>query len=274
MSAPNNERPKLPAQAHPGTDFDYELVAINHNSAVDPGDEVMFDLYISGYGSPPRNKLTVLTNPSILPDTHEIGAVSLSADGLVDWDNNEFQEITIGSDLNNSGSYNRYIPLTRYGITIGVPRILFADDFEWGKNLRSNPDIEAEEIIDRYYPRTLSEKVLSLPQGDVDQLSVDMDFSSPSIDGDEPITPSPPMRFKIQTSEDAKPGDYDIRLVLVMGDDENVLTISDTVTVHIKNTREQLEPVPTTAAVLGALIALLSLVYTTGVFGLLLEFFG
>lgn len=73
------------------------------------------------------------------------------------------------------------------------------------------------------------------------------------------------MRFRIQTSECANPGDYDIRLVLTLGDSEHVETIADTVTVHVNSTREQLEPLPTAGAVLGALVALLSLVYTTGI---------
>ncbi|QGA83704.1 hypothetical protein [Halomicrobium sp. LC1Hm] len=271
MTQPADEQQALRAQANPEVDFDYELVTINHSAAIDPGDEILFDLYISGYGSPAKNKLTMLTNPSILPETHRIGTVSLSVDGLVDWEENVITDLTIGSQIDDSKSYVRYMPLTRYGITIGVPRIFFADDFEWGEDIRSNPDIEMDEVMERYYPRTLSEKVLPLSEVDADNISESQEFVPEDGENEGPVTPSPPMRFKIQTSEDADPGDYDIRLVLALGNEEAVETISDNVTVHINNTREQLEPLPTTAAVVGAFIALLSLVHATGIFGVLLS---
>jgi len=215
----------------------------------------------------------MLTNPSILPDSHRIGIVSLSVDGLVDWEENVITDITVGSQIDDSKSYVRYMPLTRYGITIGIPRIFFVDDFEWGSDIRSNPDIEMDEIMERYYPRTLSEKVLPLSQIDADEISRDQEFIPEDGEDEEPVTPSPPMRFKLQTAEDANPGDYNIRLVLALGNEERVETVSDNVTVHINNTREQLEPLPTAAAVIGAFIALLSLVHATGIFDVVISLF-
>jgi|GEM_PF-4592886 len=259
----------IQAQAHTQTDFDYELVTINHHTAIDPGDEVLFDLYISGYGSPPKNKLTMLSNPAILPDSQWVGKVSLSVDGSVDWNENRIEHLSIGSEIDDSDSHIRHMPLSRYGITMGIPRILFADDVEWGANMRANPDISMDQIFDKYYPRTLSEKVLPLPRNSSDEISEDLAFVPEDGESEEQVVPSPPMRFKLNTSEQAKPGDYEIRLILAVGDDEKVETISETVNVHVNTTREQLEPLPTGAAVVGAIIALLSLVHATGVFGLL-----
>ena len=88
--------------------------------------------------------------------------VSLSVDGYVDWDENRIKHLSIGSEIDDSDSHVRHMPLSRYGITMGVPRILFADDVEWGANMMANPDINMEQIIDKCYPRTHSEKVLPL----------------------------------------------------------------------------------------------------------------
>jgi hypothetical protein len=81
-----------------------------------------------------------------------------------------------------------------------------------------------------------------------------------------------PFRICLFTDSDADPTDYEITFVLTVTKNGDVFTERESVKPHIKTYREQHERSITYAIVGSAIIALVSLVYSTGFFGFLYEF--
>jgi len=72
----------------------------------------------------------------------------------------------------------------------------------------------------------------------------------------------PPLQYVLETDDDADPGEYELPIVLFYEvDGEERYRERETVSVHVNTTREQIEPVPTAAVILGGITSVLSLVY-------------
>lgn len=72
----------------------------------------------------------------------------------------------------------------------------------------------------------------------------------------------PPLRYVLETDEDATPGEYDLPIVFLYElDGDEQFRERETVSVHVNTTRERIEPVPTAAVVIGGITSVLSLVY-------------
>jgi len=72
-----------------------------------------------------------------------------------------------------------------------------------------------------------------------------------------------PLQFQLPTSENAKPGDYTIPLVLTYESEESVLRqTKEPISIHINDAREQWEPWPTYARIAIAVIGTVSLMLT------------
>lgn len=79
----------------------------------------------------------------------------------------------------------------------------------------------------------------------------------------------PPFQICLFTDSDADPTDYEITFVLTVAKNGDVFTARESVKPHIKTKREQHETGITYAIVGSAIIAFVSLVYSTGFFGFL-----
>lgn len=104
-----------------------------------------------------------------------------------------------------------------------------------------------------------------LKKGSRDELGL-LEQTHPQDDGD------PPFRLKLKTSDDAPPGgDYEISFILVYETAEAIVTARAPVEVHVRTIREQHSKELVAATIAGAMIALISLVYSTGFFGAISE---
>ena len=216
----------------------YTLAPVIRTPSVNPGDEIRIDVYICGYGLPTENKLTIFnSHPQILPDSPIVGEAKLNIDGLIDKESNKIEYLLTSKALEERG-FKTTQPLTKYGHTMGIPAAFFVDDITWGQNIQVDERADVEEVLKEYIPRTMSETAL----------------------GGEP-----PLRLEFATSEAATPGDYELQLVLSYKSDGVIRNSQKEIPIHIKSKREQLEPLPTIAGMLAAVIAFLSLLHATGV---------
>ncbi|WP_367176189.1 hypothetical protein [Haloarcula rubripromontorii] len=78
-----------------------------------------------------------------------------------------------------------------------------------------------------------------------------------------------PMEIELDISEDIEPGNYDFQLVFLYSGTLDSFQESSTVEIHVKSVVEEYEPWPQRFAILGALVALASLLYQTGIFSIL-----
>jgi len=83
----------------------------------------------------------------------------------------------------------------------------------------------------------------------------------------------PPFRLYLFTDCNASPGDYEITCVLTYAKDDRTFTARETVEPHIKTYREQNNKWIAYAIIGGSVIALISLIYSTGLFGFLFDRF-
>ncbi|MFC6825241.1 hypothetical protein [Halopelagius fulvigenes] len=74
-----------------------------------------------------------------------------------------------------------------------------------------------------------------------------------------------PIQVELDIAEDAEPGDYDFQMFLLYSDRLDAFQSSAVVEIHVQSKVEEYEPWPQRFAILGALIALASLIYQTGI---------
>jgi len=208
----------------------YTIIPIVRTPNINPGDTFEVDLYFSGAGYPNENKLAVYHSHPNLVNSENPGTFTTT----IKWKDGE---IITGEDVLSDPSLTTQRDLDEYGFLAKVSNAHFIPDTEINLN---DPDSNWP------YPPKSSEL------------------------GNDGIAP---MEYRLNTAEDAAPGDYEISFVFTygeeaVGDELRINQDRQNVSVHIKNKREQLEPIPSIAAIAAALIALLSLIYTTGVFSL------
>lgn len=94
-----------------------------------------------------------------------------------------------------------------------------------------------------------------------------LEQTHPQDDGD------PPFRLELNTIDDdaLSGGDYEISFVLVYETTEEIITTREVVEVHVRSIREQHSKKLVAATIAGAVIALVSLIYSTGLFGAIFE---
>lgn len=83
-----------------------------------------------------------------------------------------------------------------------------------------------------------------------------------------------PIEIELDIDEDAESGDYDFQLFMMYSDRLESYQISSTVEIHVQSKVEEYEPWPQRFAIFGALIALFSLIYQTGLFTLVFNTIG
>ena len=82
-----------------------------------------------------------------------------------------------------------------------------------------------------------------------------------------------PIEIELNISEDANPGDYEFQLYFFYSDRLELYQTQSKVEIHVQNKVEEYEPWPQRFAIIGGLIALISLLYQTGLFTSILTYF-
>ncbi|GAA5433233.1 hypothetical protein [Haloarcula japonica] len=78
-----------------------------------------------------------------------------------------------------------------------------------------------------------------------------------------------PLEIELDISEEAESGNYDFQFIFLYSGTLDSFQESSTVEIHVKSVVEEYEPWPQRFAILGALVALASLLYQTGIFSIL-----
>lgn len=212
----------------------YTLIPIVRTPNVDPGETIEIDLFFSGAGNPHENKLSVYHSHPNLVDHDNPGYLSVS----VGW--TEERNLLVGNEALGSEELETRKHMSEYGFIAQMSNSHFVkENIVYGEK---GPDFD--------YPVKISESV---------------------NDGIAPL------RYRLHTDSQAKSGDYDITFVFTygeeaIGDKMRVNQDRQDVCIHLNNKREQWEPVPTIAGISVALLALASLVYSTGFASLIYKF--
>lgn len=213
-------------------DSNYSVIASLKTPNVNPGDEIKISVFISGYGIPNFNKLSIIhTQPNMLNENNvgEIVTPILSTDR---------DELISGKMATWWHKEKTQMDLDRVGGTIHLIKAAFLP--------------HPTERMDRFdhntnpLPIIVSEQV----HGNI-----------------------PPIEVTYNVSEDARPGNYDISTIFTYTSNQITKQTKSTVTVHVNNQREQLEPWFTRVAMAGVAIALLGFLYETQVFRLFFDLF-
>lgn len=88
----------------------------------------------------------------------------------------------------------------------------------------------------------------------------DYNSTYPRIFSEVDVDSYPPIRIEMNTSAEIAPGDYNLTFVYTYGTEVFSKQDRRSVSIHVNNHREQLEPWPTRLAIAGAVAAVLSLI--------------
>lgn len=200
----------------------YTPIPILRTPAINPGEDITVDLFISGAGDVEWCYLTILhAHPEII-DPRESGEIIPSVHV---YDN----KVLCGLEKLEEEVGDQELSVNQTGVRLGIDRELLTQ--ESGEDLGP------------------------------------LERTHPLDDGD------PPYRLELKTVDDAPlGGNYEISFVLVYKTAEEIVTTRETVKVHVKTSSERYSKEIAIATIISAAIALISLIYSTGLFGAVLEF--
>jgi hypothetical protein len=84
----------------------------------------------------------------------------------------------------------------------------------------------------------------------------------------------PPIQFRLNISEEANPGDYELTFIYYYEAGTEIWSDREEVTLHVNTMAEQWAPWPTVAGIAAAIIALLSLMAQAGFFSFVFNYLG
>lgn len=211
----------------------YTLIPIVRTPNVDPGDTFEVDLFVSGAGYPAENKLTTYHSHPNLVNQSNPGNLAVN----IGWSN---QGLVAGESAQSSEVHISERKLSPTGFIMELSNANFCE-YKLLDNYSEN------NSPDWSYPPKLSEH-------SHDDLA--------------------PLQYRLNIDENADPGDYEISFIFTYGeestgDDLQINQDRQDVSVHVNTRTEQLEPIPSIAVISGAVIALLSLLYTTGLLSII-----
>lgn len=223
----------------------YTVIPTLHENRIEAGEPLHIDIYISGYGHLERNKLYI-QQPNLLDDTAPGTMTVAVRDGRIEGSVEDFRETVEGLDFvreyMDHQEVDGVIPLTGEDSVVTRPldqpanrtnlvHSFFLDDPDSIRAFQSMDDRRAAHS----YPGIVAEGY---------------------HDG------HPPIQLRLHTREDARSGDYSLKVVFTYGTDTDIYQDVQSVDVHVKTPRERLEPIPTLARLAAVAIAVTGLGWT------------
>ncbi|WP_226022490.1 hypothetical protein [Halomicrobium salinisoli] len=263
----------------------YRVIPIVRTDGVDPGEEFILDIYFSGSGKIDKQKLVVLFPHKNMIDSEAPGTVRNNLAGYVDWESNNLQSLITGGILDMYVELNDNVDLDEIDDLSELKGLDIVDELSERYDLDVIEELDSIDEISAFDDVRVSEDIdqtgLTIDVSDVyfaDDLReyfnspTMMDFY-PQLFSEQSYDDYAPLQLKINTSEDAEPGDYTIPITFTFGADGYIYQSSEDVNLHINNHRERLEPLPTWAGISAVVVALLSLLHQAGFFGFVSSLF-
>lgn len=222
----------------------------------------MSDVFELGEG-PVRNAPTTTPRYRIVPSTDRVSVkrgetakFSIYFTGYGEFERHKFTMFSEFDDLLSSDGGTIAIPFSKDeegGISYGEPALEADDYFKHSIEGNSvtmyisellffdspNSDIPEDNASDRLYPTIITE-------GDWGEHA--------------------PVEIELSIAEDVKPGDYNIQMYFLYSDRLETYHAEADIKIHVQTKVEEYEPWPQRAAIFAGIIALVSLLYQTGVF--------
>lgn len=221
----------------------YTLNPVLENPAIEPGESINIELYLSGWGRVSQNKLVIQSLATDLIDSTNPGAFRRSIGYAPDPESWTLERMSPTEYMESEGTEG--VPTLEQRTEELDPRVMiinFLPSFFMTHHDWIAPEGE--------YP----------PQPQTDHPEITSQFTLPALTTEMTPEESPPMELIINTQDDCPPGDYVIRLIFTYTNKNgDIYQEKEEIRIHVKTPREILEPIPTIAGIIAVGIALISL---------------
>lgn len=224
----------------------YTLNPVLENPAIEPGDSIKIQLYISGWGAVNQNKLLIQYLSTELIDPDNPGTVGFSIKYAHDPDTWSLERMSPVEYMESEG-------------TEGVP--IIGEEMETGK-------LDSRGMIFNLGPEYfMASTEWTAPEGEypprpqTDHPELLNEYILPALTTETTPEDYPPIELVLNT-QDCPPGDYVIRFIFTYTDESgDIYQETEEIQIHVKSHREILEPFPTIAGIIAVGIALISLAW-------------